>query len=310
MQVKILIGTVAFMLTMIIFGFAALQEPARLARFEAARVGRSVESGAALYEQNCTTCHGVNARAQECYDASSGESIGCIGRALNHAPLVCGDPSKRMDEYQWAGSKFAFVEGTLISGRTANGMPAWSQQVGGPLQRNEIEDLTYFILNFENEELCSVVAFVFPWPGIAEPDPQAYDDYLQITWDDIVIEDDRVEVPDVPLPVTSPGDIDNGRALFTSYGCNGCHGDPEGDRATANVGPWQGDLYELAGTRLDGYSAEQYIYESIVNPAAYIVPDCPNGPCGNAMPNNFGDRMSNSPQDMEDLITYLMSLGN
>ena len=45
MQVKIMIGTVAFMMTMMLFGYAALREPARLERFAAADLGRNVEKG-------------------------------------------------------------------------------------------------------------------------------------------------------------------------------------------------------------------------------------------------------------------------
>ena len=33
MQIKIVIGTIAFMLTMMVFGYSALREPARLERF-------------------------------------------------------------------------------------------------------------------------------------------------------------------------------------------------------------------------------------------------------------------------------------
>lgn len=316
MQVKILIGTIAFMLTMIIFGFAALQEPARLARFDAAFVGRSVEQGAALYDNNCSTCHGVNAEADLCFDASTGEQIGCIGRPLNHAPLVCGEPSTRMIERDWALSKFAFIESTLIAGRTANGMPAWSQDVGGPLQPNEIENLTYFILNFENEELCSTVSFLFPWPGLVLPEfydvqidhsneiaPEAYDAFLAITADQIQITDDRVEVPELTLPVTSPGDPDNGRELFNLLGCAGCHGDPEGDPSSAGAGPWQGDLVANVenGLRKDGYTPRQYLYESILNPYAYLVEGY-----GEAMPNTYPSQLSQNPQDLEDIITYIM----
>lgn len=317
MQVKILIGTIAFMLTMIIFGFAALQEPQRLARFDAANVGRSVEAGASLFDNNCTTCHGVNAKAELCYDAE-GNQIGCAGRALNHAPLVCGQVSTRMDESDWTGSKFAFVEGTLIAGRTQNGMPAWAQDVGGPLQKNEIEDLTYYILNFENEELCAAVSYLFPFPGLPLPDifdeiagfngeehPEAYEAYLALTDAEAYdVNNPNVTIPEIILPVVSPGNVDRGRELFeVTYGCAACHGNPEGAASTAAAGPWQGDLVSNVenGLRKDGYTARQYAYESIINPAVYIVDTYANG-----MPNNFASRMSENPQDLEDIITYLM----
>ena len=91
MQVKIVIGTIAFMLTMIILGFAALREPARLQEFQHAFEGRSIENGARLFSNNCATCHGVNGKAEECYDAG-GNVIGCQG-----LPLAAVGPDPRTD---------------------------------------------------------------------------------------------------------------------------------------------------------------------------------------------------------------------
>ena len=60
MQVKVIIGTIAFMLSMIILGLITLFEPARMDQFAAAEVGRNIESGANIYFANCVECHGVN----------------------------------------------------------------------------------------------------------------------------------------------------------------------------------------------------------------------------------------------------------
>lgn len=312
MQVKIIIGTVAFMLTMIILGLVALTEPARLEAFTAAYSGRSVESGAALFAANCATCHGLDGKAEACLDAN-GEPISCLGRPLNNRNLVCGEPSRRMEELLWVGSKEAFVRDTIASGRTLNGMPTWSQQYGGPLQEDQVRDLTLFVLNFEHEELCAVAPFFFPWPGLLEGDsrrPEAFDEFLAMTLAAITLEEGQ-EI-NFTLPVTYPGDAERGKELYgLTYGCNACHGDPEGDPSTALIGPWQGDIANVGGTRLEGYSAEQYLYESILNPAAFTVPECPSGPCSSSgMPNTFADRMSENPQDLADIITYLMQQTN
>ena len=66
MPVKILIGTASFMLTMIILGFAALREPARLQTFTNTAEGRSIETGAATFYANCATCHGIEGKAEFC----------------------------------------------------------------------------------------------------------------------------------------------------------------------------------------------------------------------------------------------------
>ena len=280
MQVKIIIGTVAFMIAMMVFGYTALREPARLERFTAARNGRQIEAGAHLFNQNCSTCHGVNAKAEECYDASTGEPIGCVGLPLNYAPLLCGDPSLRMEAMKWQGTKQAFINATLTSGRYGTEMPTWSQAFGGPLREDQIEDLTQFVLNYQTEELCSAPIITYDWPA-------TYADF-------------SVEFPE--------GDAARGEELFLTYGCVGCHGNLE-DPASATVSPWLGDIAEVGATMIEGMSAPEYIYDSILHPSNFIVPECPTGPCAgppSVMPDNFPLRMAENPQDLQDIITYLM----
>lgn len=279
MQVKVIIGTVAFMLSMMVFGYAALREPARLERFTDARLGRQIESGAHLFEGNCATCHGVEGKAEECYDASSGEPIGCIGLPLNYAPLLCEDVSLRMEAMKWEGSKEAFIQATLVSGRYGTEMPTWSQDFGGPLRNDQIVDLTQYILNWHTEELCATPIVVYDWPE--------------------TVEDFTAEFPE--------GDATRGEELFLTYGCTGCHGNLE-DETSAAVGPWLGNIAEEGELRIDGMSSQEYVYESILDSNAFISPDCPNGPCTgppSAMPDNFALRMGENPQDLADLIAYL-----
>ena len=70
-----------------------------------------------------------------------------------------------------------------------------------------------------------------------------------------------------------------------------------------------GDIAEVGGTFIEGYTADEYVYESILNPSAFIVPECPTGPCAgppSAMPDNFPLRMSENPQDLRDIMVYLL----
>lgn len=279
MQVKIVIGTVAFMLTMIILGFAALREPARLAEYTAASEGRSIERGATLFQDNCATCHGVNGRAEECFNVA-GEQIGCQGLPLNAAQLVCGDTSERMETLNWDGSKAAFIQRTIAAGRSGTVMPAWSQQFGGPMRDDQVANLTSFVLNWESEDLCAAPAApAYEWPESAE-------DFL-------------AEFAD--------GDAERGAELYVSpYGCSGCHGDVDQPGSNA-VGPWLGDIAATAGTRVEGQSATQYIYQSILDPNAYIVEECPTGPCAEPSvmaANNFDQRMT--PEDMAHILSFLL----
>jgi mono/diheme cytochrome c family protein len=280
MQVKVAIGTIAFMLTMMIMGFAALREPARLEEFSHAFEGRSIESGAHLFENNCATCHGVNGKAEECYDAG-GNVIGCQGLPLNSASLLCGDSSERMTALNWEGSKTAFVETTIAAGRFGTVMPTWSASFGGPMRDDQIKNVTAFVLNWESEALCSQPVVTFDWPEAAE-------DFL-------------ADFPD--------GDPAKGEALYTlPYGCSGCHGDLN-VAGSAAVGPWLGEIAQNAATRVEGQSAAQYVYESILDPNAYMVEECPTGPCISPSPmaaNNFAVRMGANPQDLADILARLL----
>jgi mono/diheme cytochrome c family protein len=279
MQVKVAIGTIALMLTMVIFGYAALREPARLERFTAAELGRSIETGAHLYDANCSNCHGVDGLSEVCYDQGSGEQIGCIGLPLNYRALLCGDRSDRMVAMNWQGTKEGFIRSTIASGRPGTEMPTWAQEFGGPLRADQVRNLTTYVLNWETEALCSGEVITFAWP-------ESVDDFL-------------TQFPE--------GDFDTGKGLFVTYGCSGCHGVPDEGIAAA-VGPDQSNLREVAPTRIEGMTGLQYVYDSILHPNDFITPDCPNGPCTgppSAMPANFPDRMAVNPGDMTHLFAYL-----
>ncbi len=279
MQIKIIIGTIAFMMTMMVLGFSALREPARMERFTNAEAGRSIEAGAEIYLNNCATCHGVNGEAQLCYDAA-GNQIGCQGLPLNHAPLLCGEPTQRTDAMGWSGVKEDYILQVVAVGRGAI-MPTWSEQFGGPLRPDQVQNVTNFVLNYEDEELCSQPIVTYDWPELVE-------DFL---------------------PLQNPGDPVRGEELYTiTYGCAGCHGQMDNE-ASAAVGPWMGNITEVGGTRVEGQDAEQYTYHSILYPSDFIVPDCPTGPCAgppSTMPANFPQRMGENPQDMSDILAYIL----
>lgn len=281
MQTKVIIGTICFMLTMIILGFATLLEPARLQETTLAYEGRQVEKGAVLFLNNCSSCHGVEGKAAQCFDPSSGEETGCVGRPLNHAPLLCGETSARMNELSWTGSKRNLIRQTIAAGRPGTLMPTWSQAFGGPMEDYQIDQVTDFVMNWsEDPVLCTAPT----------PEPRVWPESVS-------------ELPE--------GDAANGETLYTTtYACVTCHGDPTVEGSNA-VGPWLGTIADEGGSRIEGTDADQYIYESILHPNDFIAPICANGnPCGepSAMPMTFANDMSE--QEMADVITYLMSFGN
>lgn len=59
---RILVGTLAFLGIMVVTGWIAINEGARMRSFEEQFLARSTERGASLFATNCATCHGADGR--------------------------------------------------------------------------------------------------------------------------------------------------------------------------------------------------------------------------------------------------------
>jgi cytochrome c2 len=95
------------------------------------------------------------------------------------------------------------------------------------------------------------------------------------------------------------GDAEGGTATFTTAGCAACHAlEPD----VKIVGPSQAGIATRAATRKPGYSAEVYLYESIILPNAYVVEGFQAG----LMTPTFKETLK--PQEIADLIAFLMTL--
>jgi cytochrome c2 len=118
-------------------------------------------------------------------------------------------------------------------------------------------------------------------------------------------------------PTKVPADIvEKGKAVYNQYGCQACHaikGFAEGQ-----VGPELTNIYVSAQKTIasaeykrsagKATTVEEYIRESILNPNAYVGPQCPTGPCPQGvMIQNFEQQISKD--ELEALIGYLMTLG-
>ncbi|WP_083681409.1 cytochrome c family protein [Archangium sp. Cb G35] len=105
-----------------------------------------------------------------------------------------------------------------------------------------------------------------------------------------------------------PGNASAGSALFHGrLACASCHGNPA-EPDNRGIGPALANFSRVGATRVSGMSAAQYAYESLLNPGAFIAPECSGqGPCAqtSTMP-LYGETLS--PQEMADLISYLVNL--
>jgi len=103
-------------------------------------------------------------------------------------------------------------------------------------------------------------------------------------------------------PVSRQGSAQRGEQLFTT-GVNGlpacatCH---RTDTVSV-VGPGLGGFAARAASRVQGLSAEEYAYQSIITPSRYLV-----GGFTNVMFDKYGEKLTT--QDIADLIAYLMKL--
>ena len=112
-----------------------------------------------------------------------------------------------------------------------------------------------------------------------------------------------------PLPA---GDVATGVQLFGSIstggvGCTVCHTRENLTEEFLETYPRYIDapsmfgIAERAGTTREGYSAEEYLRESIVLPCEFLADE--KVTC--LMPRNYGERLDT--QDVADLIAFLMT---
>lgn len=274
-KIEIAIGiflTVVMTAILIVYG---INENQRMQLFDKQEKGKAVEVGAALFETNCSGCHGVQ-----------GKGVEGLWPPLNDPFFFNG----RLKEVGWTGTQEDYIISTVSSGRAVStrpdkypgsgkpAMPAWSERYGGPLRDDQIKNIAAFVMN---------------WQATAGEVPEPPTTTDQSAGTDITVE----------LPA---GDATRGEQIATRD-CFVCH-------VTTTAGPaWaatadQPGIGDRAGTRIEqtdytgtAADAEQYLFESIVLPGTFLV-----SPFQNLMPADFGTKMT--LQDVADLIAYMLTL--
>lgn len=109
---------------------------------------------------------------------------------------------------------------------------------------------------------------------------------------------------DATVQLPHDSDPENGAALFVQFhgaagaSCSACHRVDSDERL---IGPGLLNIANRAGARVADQSAVEYIYTSIVEPSAYIVPEYPD-----IMPKSWAQALTE--EQIYDVIAYLMSL--
>jgi mono/diheme cytochrome c family protein len=272
-QLEVALGAIFIIVSAILLVVLGFQEEDALASAIDVQNAEAIENGAHLFGLACRECHGEFGQ-------------GGLGAILNDPHFFDNSPEGRLAEVGWTGTLEDFIISTVAAGRPVStrpdqypgkgdgnyAMPAWSQDFGGPYRNDQIRDVAKFILNWGKQYGADTAG------GI---------EY-------------------VPLPAPrSESPEERGKGVFLGTGgCGACH-TIDGDSAGV-VGPNLTNIATVAATRVDGLTAEEYIRQSILEPNAYLVPDCPNAACvENLMPQNFGELLSDA--QFEDLIFYLMT---
>ena len=183
-QIEITLGLVFVLISSVVLFDYASKEEERMLEFARSQEAQAIEVGAALFENNCSTCHGKN-----------GEGVPGLCPPLNDVNFFQG----RLTEVGWAGSLEDYIVATVSSGRLTStrpqlyagggrpAMPAWSERYSGPLREDQIRNIARFILNWEATATGEV---------ILTPIEGEYD-------------------PNDPLS--------RGQKVYTENGCGGCH---------------------------------------------------------------------------------------
>ena len=260
MTTRIFIGGLIFLFVAVLIIVIGSGESERMELFEDSTQARSIENGAELFQGNCDRCHGIQ-----------GHGIAGVAPPLNSYDFF----TNRLNEVGYSGSMYSYIESTIAAGRpvkTADwpeAMPTWGQAYSGPLRQDQIEDLTAYILNWQETAVAE-------GPAVT-PEP---------------VTDDPIEL---------------GKAVFLgSGGCGGCHTIDSLSGAVGQVGPDLSQIASVAADRVAGQTSEDYITESVLNPSAFLVPDCPTGPCADIMPKDLGTRLAQ--EELDGLIAYLLAL--
>lgn len=237
---KILLGLFFTLFLVIFIPVYGIGEPARQAAALVRITKDSKEKGAEVFLNICASCHG-----------SSGE--GRVGPSIKNTKLDGEVLTK-----------------TITFGRPANpvSMPAFGQELGGPLKNRDIKNVVTFLQNWDQSLLIRAQAKHTTATEPLEEKPASSEKKASISAD---------EKPSAEFSQIGQN-ILQGKELYVSFGCAACHG-PEGKG--------------VIGPNIVGKNKDEII--SMVRK-----------PRSSAMPAFSSERLSDS--DLEKIVIFIGSL--
>lgn len=111
-----------------------------------------------------------------------------------------------------------------------------------------------------------------------------------------------------PAPTLTPRPVagEDAKTIILNSGCGSCHA--IGSLGEAHkVGPDLSTIGAEAANRVPGLTAAEYLRQSILEPGAFVQPNCPNGPCRDGiMPRDYTQRLT--PEQIDTIVSFLLEL--
>ncbi len=300
---RILTGLISFLFLLSVCTVTYVQDVgANLAKRDIQFRGRQIEQGARFYKEQCSRCHGADGRGIEGIGPgiSNANFLGQIRYVEIDGQRVMETvkPSPRLAEIGYGGTLRDYVRSVTASGLPIKSSNEWdaphppmSEKYGGPLRDDQIENVTWFVLNWG----------VAPYPDEGSIMPAVAGGAPKAT----------------AVPLTAEQEA--GRVAYSKLGCNACHA-IKGQGNQGQVGPSLNKIAAVAEERIasEQYkstikdqpaatTAEAYIVQAIHYPNAHIVEKCPTGACvAGVMPQNFKDTIP--ANEFANLVAYMLTL--
>ena len=233
---------------------------------------RNAENGAVLFQ---TFQDAANYSCANCHSPSSEKKL--IGPGLLNIKDRAALRSTGQSPAEYIYQSIVDTNAYVVEGYDAELMPANWAEIYSDL---EIFDIVAYLMTLEGRS------------DIDDPDPGA-------------------EAPPVDMSVygeialPDSADAERGAQLFAElqsaagFACAGCH---YTDSESRLIGPGLQNVGARAESRVEGQSAVEYLFNAIVNPNDYVVPDYDAG----VEPSNYAQIFSEA--ELYDIIAYLLTL--